>query len=194
MKNSILLAIDLAKTHFQVCKLLPDDTEHSNKQIGRAALTKLLSTHKPESCIIFCNTKKRVKQLEELIKREGFITKSLHGDLEQKDRNQVLVQFLNKSVTVLIATDVASRGIDVNNLDLVLNFDLPFDRSVYTHRIGRTGRAGNTGVSIVLINRKEKSKIASIERKIKQTFELKPIPTGDEVCHKQILHLKILLN
>lgn len=135
-------------------------------------ISSLLSTHKPESCIIFCNTKKRVKQLEELIKKESFITKSLHGDLEQKDRNQVLVQFLNKSVTVLIATDVAARGIDVNNLDLVVNFDLPFDSSVYTHRIGRTGRAGNNGLACSLISDNDLQKIIFLEDLLGITIDL----------------------
>ena len=98
-------------------------------------------------------------------------------------------KFRQKNIQMLVATDVAARGLDVDNLTHVINHKLPDQIENYTHRSGRTGRAGNTGVSIVLINRKEKSKIASIERKIKQTFELKPIPTGNEVCHKQILHL-----
>ncbi len=139
--------------------------------------------------IIFCRTRRETQEIATKLIADGYNADSLHGDLSQAQRDTVMEKFRQKSIQMLVATDVAARGLDVNNLTHVINHKLPDQIENYTHRSGRTGRAGNQGISIVLINKKEKGKITPIERKIKQKFEQKMIPTGDEVCQKQILHL-----
>ena len=139
--------------------------------------------------IIFCRTRRETQEIATKLIADGYNADSLHGDLSQAQRDTVMEKFRQKSIQMLVATDVAARGLDVNNLTHVINHKLPDQIENYTHRSGRTGRAGKQGVSIVLINKKEKGKIGSIERKIKQKFEQGMIPTGEEVCQKQILHL-----
>jgi ATP-dependent RNA helicase DeaD len=170
-----------------------DNVKHVYYQISERtrypALKRIADINPDIYAIIFCRTRRETQEIATKLISDGYNADSLHGDLSQAQRDTVMEKFRQKNIQMLVATDVAARGLDVDNLTHVINHKLPDQIENYTHRSGRTGRAGNTGVSIVLINRKEKSKIASIERKIKQTFELKPIPTGDEVCHKQILHL-----
>lgn len=139
--------------------------------------------------IIFCRTRRETQEIASKLIADGYNADSLHGDLSQAQRDTVMEKFRQKSIQMLVATDVAARGLDVNNLTHVINHKLPDQIENYTHRSGRTGRAGNQGISIVLINKKEKNKISPIERKIKQKFEQAMIPTGEEVCQKQILHL-----
>ncbi len=170
-----------------------DNVKHVYYQISERtrypALKRIADINPDIYAIIFCRTRRETQEIATKLISDGYNADSLHGDLSQAQRDTVMEKFRQKNIQMLVATDVAARGLDVDNLTHVINHKLPDQIENYTHRSGRTGRAGNTGVSIVLINRKEKSKIASIERKIKQTFELKPIPTGDEVCHKQIFHL-----
>ena len=170
-----------------------DNVKHVYYQISERtrypALKRIADINPDIYAIIFCRTRRETQEIATKLISDGYNADSLHGDLSQAQRDTVMEKFRQKNIQMLVATDVAARGLDVDNLTHVINHKLPDQIENYTHRSGRTGRAGNTGVSIVLINRKEKGKIASIERKIKQTFELKPIPTGDEVCHKQILHL-----
>jgi len=147
---------------------------HDNKKIKQVfyeiqkgdrtkTLLLLLQHYKPESTVIFCNRKQQCQELADELWQQGFHALALHGDLEQKDRNQVLVQFSNKSSSILIATDVASRGLDIKDLQAVINFELSPDPEIYIHRIGRTGRAGNKGLALSLFMPSEAKKVNLIE-------------------------------
>ena len=129
------------------------------------ALLKLLRTYKPESSIVFCNMKVLVKEVAEGLQDEGFDALDLHGDLEQIDRTETLLQFANRSCSVLVATDVAARGLDINDVDVVINYDLPRDDESYVHRIGRTARAGKSGMALSLGSKFELSKFPDAEVK-----------------------------
>ncbi len=134
------------------------------------ALIALLQHYTPQSAVVFCNRKQQCKELAEELWREGFHAVALHGDLEQKERDQKLVQFSNKSSSILIATDVAARGLDIKDLQAVINFELSPDPEIHIHRIGRTGRAGNEGLALSLFTPSEISKVNAIE-----DFQKKPI-------------------
>lgn len=121
-------------------------------------LSSLIGAYKPESLLIFCNTKAEVISLTNTLKNAGHAAIDLHGDLDQRERNESVILFSNDSKRILVATDVASRGLDIKGIDMVINYDLPFDQEVYTHRIGRTGRAGATGIAISLLSPKEGQK------------------------------------
>ena len=127
------------------------------------ALEALLLTHKPESSVVFCNTKKEVQKVTDELSHRGFSVVELHGDMEQREREQALTMFANKSVSILVATDVAARGLDVDNLDAVFNFELSRDPEVHVHRIGRTGRAGSKGVACSFYSEKEEYRVARID-------------------------------
>ncbi|MCG9685002.1 ATP-dependent RNA helicase DbpA [Vibrio sp. Isolate23] len=127
------------------------------------ALEALLLTHKPESSVVFCNTKKEVQKVTDELTHRGFSVVELHGDMEQREREQALTMFANKSVSILVATDVAARGLDVDNLDAVFNFELSRDPEVHVHRIGRTGRAGSKGVAYSFYSEKEEYRVARID-------------------------------
>ncbi|AIS57087.1 ATP-dependent RNA helicase DbpA [Vibrio coralliilyticus] len=127
------------------------------------ALEALLLTHKPESSVVFCNTKKEVQKVTDELSHRGFSVVELHGDMEQREREQALTMFANKSVSILVATDVAARGLDVDNLDAVFNFELSRDPEVHVHRIGRTGRAGSRGVAFSFYSEKEEYRVARID-------------------------------
>lgn len=126
-------------------------------------LVSLLQHYQPKSTVIFCNRKQQCKELAEELWQQGFHAIALHGDLEQKDRDRVLVQFSNKSSSILIATDVAARGLDIKDLDAVINFELSPDPEIHIHRIGRTGRAGNDGLALSLYTASETPKVNAIE-------------------------------
>ncbi len=135
--------------------LKPNITEifyQSNKFTKLDMCYGVLENYKPNSTIIFCNTKIQCDQLANELENLSIDTLVLHSDLDQKDRVETLILFENKSYPILIATDVASRGLDINNIDLIINYDLPFDKEVYTHRIGRTARAGQDGIAISLVD------------------------------------------
>ena len=123
----------------------------------------LLENYLPTSSVVFCNTKQKCQELSDFFRSKGFSSGAIHGDLEQKDRDDVLMLFANKSLSVLVATDVAARGIDVKDLDLVVNFDLVRQPEVHVHRIGRTGRAGKKGIAISLYSEKETRKLKFLE-------------------------------
>ncbi|MDT8283714.1 MAG: helicase-related protein, partial [Gammaproteobacteria bacterium] len=128
------------------------------------ALIKLLLHFQPVSCIIFCNRKQQCQDLAEDLCRQGFHALALHGDLDQKQRDQALLQFTNKSSSILIATDVAARGLDIVDLQAVINFELSQDPEIHIHRIGRTGRAGKEGLALSLFMPSETPKITAIEK------------------------------
>jgi ATP-dependent RNA helicase DeaD len=138
--------------------------------------------------IIFTRTKADAQSISEKLTREGYDIDALHGDLTQQQRDKVMGEFREKSLQLLIATDVAARGIDVVGITHVINYELPDDVEVYTHRSGRTGRAGNTGVCLSIINSRELGKIRQIERMVQVPFHKVEIPTGKDVCRKQFFH------
>jgi ATP-dependent RNA helicase DeaD len=138
--------------------------------------------------IVFTRTKADAQNISEKLTREGYDIDALHGDLTQQQRDKVMGEFREKSLQLLIATDVAARGIDVVGITHVINYELPDDVEVYTHRSGRTGRAGNTGVCLSIINSREIGKIRQIERMVQVPFHKVEIPTGKDVCRKQFFH------
>lgn len=137
--------------------------------------------------IIFCRTRMETQEVADKLIQGGYNAEALHGDLSQQQRDLTMQKFRNRTTQLLVATDVAARGIDVEDLTHVINYELPDDTESYTHRSGRTGRAGKTGISIAIINLREKSKIRSIERIIKKEFQAGTLPTGKEICEKQLL-------
>lgn len=136
--------------------------------------------------IVFCRTKIETQEIAEALVKDGYNADSLHGDLSQQQRDKVMKRYRERNLQLLIATDVAARGIDVNDVTHVINFSLPDEVENYTHRSGRTARAGKTGISLSLVNVKELSKIRHIEKIIGKPFERKQVPQGTEVCEKQL--------
>ncbi|MBR5973431.1 MAG: DEAD/DEAH box helicase [Paludibacteraceae bacterium] len=139
--------------------------------------------------IVFCRTRQETKEVAEKLMQDGYNADALHGDLSQAQRDTVMQRFRIKNLQILVATDVAARGLDVNNLTHVINYNLPDDVENYTHRSGRTGRAGKKGISVSIIHSKEKGKIKTIERTINRTFVQQPVPSGLEVCQSQLFSL-----
>lgn len=153
----------------------------------------LLAYFHPASSIAFCNTKQGCDDLLMYLRDQGVSALALHGDMEQKERDQVLVRFANKSCSVLIATDVAARGIDIKGLDAVINVDLARDSEVHVHRIGRTGRAGESGLALNLVVQKEVHKINRLEDYMGQSIELEVLPQSDKklLPHPSMITLNI---
>ncbi len=139
--------------------------------------------------IVFCRTRQDTKDVADKLMADGYNADALHGDLSQAQRDYVMKKFRNKNLNMLVATDVAARGIDVHDLTHVINYSLPDDIEAYTHRSGRTGRAGKKGTSIAIINLKEKGRLRSIERIIKKEFVQKEVPHGSDICEVQLQHL-----
>ncbi len=151
----------------------------TDEQSRLDATKTLLLHHQPESAVIFCNTKREVKSVADLLWNAGFDVIDIHGDLEQRDRTQTLVQFANKSISILVATDVAARGLDVADLDMVINFQLSRDPEVHVHRIGRTGRAGSKGVACSLFSDKEMIRVSQIDEYMNLPIEPAQLPSSD---------------
>ncbi len=139
--------------------------------------------------IIFCRTRNETKDVAEKLIKDGYNAEAIHGDLSQAQRDAVMSKFRIKHLKLLVATDVAARGIDVDNLSHIINYNLPDEPEIYTHRSGRTGRAGKNGTSIVIANLKEKNKLRQIENKINKKFQFSEIPAGNEICERQLFHL-----
>jgi len=138
--------------------------------------------------IIFCRTRRETQEIADKLIQDGYNADSLHGDLSQAQRDYVMQKFRIRNIQLLVATDVAARGLDVDSLTHVINYGLPDDIESYTHRSGRTGRAGKTGTSISIIHVKEKGKVREIEKIINRKFEQGVIPKGDAICEKQLFH------
>jgi ATP-dependent RNA helicase DeaD len=164
---------------YYVCR--PDDRY--------AALKRVVDANPGIYALIFCRTRAETKEVAEQMIRDGYNSDALHGDLSQSDRDRVMLRFRENNLQLLIATDVAARGLDVSNISHVINYGLPDEIEVYTHRSGRTGRAGRTGVSITIITPKFEEKIAHIERKTKAKVTKMPLPSGMEVCEQQLYHI-----
>ncbi len=152
------------------------------------ALKRLIDFNPGIYGIIFTRTKADAQNISEKLTREGYDIDALHGDLTQQQRDKVMGEFREKSLQLLIATDVAARGIDVQGITHVINYELPDDVEIYTHRSGRTGRAGNTGVCLSIIHSREIGKLRQIERIVQVPFHKVEVPTGKDVCRKQFFH------
>ena len=139
--------------------------------------------------IIFCRTRRETQEIADNLIADGYNVDALHGDLSQMQRDTVMKKFRERTLQLLVATDVAARGLDVDNLTHVINYGLPDDPATYTHRSGRTGRAGKTGVSVAIIHSREKSRLRTIEKKIGKTFEKGSVPTPQRIIEKQLYNL-----
>ena len=139
--------------------------------------------------IVFCRTRKETQEIADKLIQDGYDADSLHGELSQAQRDLVMQKFRQRHLQLLVATDVAARGLDVNDLTHVINYALPDDTESYTHRSGRTGRAGKTGISIAIINLRERGKMREIERIINKKFEISILPSGQDICEKQLIKM-----
>jgi len=154
------------------------------------ALRLLLAKHKPESVLIFCNTKIDTQDVADELVYYGFYALAIHGDLDQRERDQALIRFSNKSVSVLVATDVAARGLDIDALDMVVNFNIAHDPEVHVHRIGRTGRAGRSGIACTLYGDRETHKLDALELDIDFDRYTDPLPSDsylDKLIKKPLM-------
>ncbi|MDR0894550.1 MAG: DEAD/DEAH box helicase [Prevotellaceae bacterium] len=152
-----------------------------------AALKRIVDYYPQIYCIVFCRTRKETQEIADKLMQEGYNADALHGELSQAQRDTVMQKFRIRNLQILVATDVAARGLDVDDLTHVINYGLPDDIENYTHRSGRTGRAGKTGTSISIINLREKGKLREIERVINKKFVFGEMPTGTQICEKQLL-------
>ena len=153
------------------------------------ALKRIVDYYPAVYGIVFCRTRKETQEIADKLIHDGYNAESLHGDLSQIQRDTVMNKFRIGHIRLLVATDVAARGLDVENLTHIINYNLPEDIDSYTHRSGRTGRAGRAGTSIILINLKEKYLIKKIEKKINKTFTSSAVPSGRQICEKQLFSM-----
>ena len=153
-----------------------------------AALKRIVDFHPNVYGIIFCRTRQETKDIADSLSQEGYNADAIHGDVSQAQREFVMRRFRKKQLQLLVATDVAARGVDVNDLTHVINYNLPDDPEVYVHRSGRTGRAGKDGTSITIIHGREQGKLRDVQRMVKKEFTKKLIPSGEEICKTQLLH------
>ena len=154
-----------------------------------AALKRIADYYPQIYGIIFCRTRKETQEIADKLIQDGYNADSLHGELSQAQRDLVMQKFRQRHLQLLVATDVAARGLDVNDLTHVINYGLPDDTESYTHRSGRTGRAGKTGISIAIINLRERGKMRAIERIINKKFIIGEMPTGKQICEQQLIKL-----
>ena len=166
------------------------NVEHEYYLVGSrdryAALKRLADAHPHIFSVIFCRTKRDTQKVAEKLIEDGYSAGALHGDLSQNQRDLVMKSFRNKQIQMLVATDVAARGIDVDDITHVINYQLPDEIETYTHRSGRTGRAGKMGISMVIITKSEQRKIKTIEKIIQKSFVKKEVPDGMEICEVQL--------
>ncbi len=170
-----------------------DDVSHEyylvTERTRYQALKRIADLNPDIYAIIFCRTRRETQEVADNLIKDGYNADALHGELSQAQRDSVMGKFRKKTVQILVATDVAARGLDVNSLTHVINHKLPDQIENYTHRSGRTGRAGKTGISIVLVSNKEKGRVGAIERIIKKKFVQGKVPSGKEICQNQLMHL-----
>src|SRR3954470_16250740 len=170
-----------------------DNLEHIYYVVSprdRYSALKRVADYYPEIFgIVFCRTKAETQEVADSLIKDGYSADALHGDLSQSQRDFVMKRFRSRTLQMLVATDVAARGIDVNDVTHVINYNLPEDVENYTHRTGRTARAGKSGIAIAIITPKDNGKIKDIERILKKKFEKKEVPGGIEVCEKQLFNL-----
>jgi ATP-dependent RNA helicase DbpA len=181
----------IANRYLQTPAVIKVESKHETSSISQhfyrvendedrlTAIRLLLLTHQPESSVIFCNTKIETQNVANKLAAYGFGVVALHGDLEQRERDQTLVRFANKSASILVATDVAARGLDIEALDAVFNYHLAHDSEVHIHRIGRTGRAGSTGHAFSLFNDKDRYKMGLLEDYLDRRIEGEALPSSE---------------
>ncbi len=153
------------------------------------SLKRIVDYHPNIYGIVFCRTRQVTKEVSEKLMQDGYNADALHGDLSQPQREYVMNKFRTRNLRLLVATDVAARGLDVHDLTHIINYDLPDELEIYTHRSGRTGRAGKKGISIAIAHLKEKHKLNQIEKQLNKKFTNLPIPGGRDICEKQLFHL-----
>lgn len=173
LRNPVNVKVDGTESHASIKQAFYHVDDHDHKL---EAMRALLLAHQPESCVVFCNTKQGTFDVTDYLTSYGFSAVVLNGDLEQKQRDQTLVRFANKSVSILVATDVAARGLDIDKLDAVINFDLAHDPDTHVHRVGRTGRAGAQGIACSLYQAKDSHKLVDIEDYQKISIEESNLP------------------
>jgi len=149
----------------------------SDAQSRMIALRLLLAKHSVNSALVFCNTKRDTQDVADELNDWGFYALAIHGDLDQRERDQALIQFSNKSIPVLVATDVAARGLDIDSLDLVINYHIAHDPETHVHRIGRTGRAGSSGIACTLYSNREMYKVDALELGVDSEKYSDPLPS-----------------
>jgi len=170
------------------------NVKHSYYKLAReqdryAALKRIADNNPNIYGIVFCRTRIQTQEVADKLMQDGYSADALHGELGQKQRDYVMQKFRNNSIQILVATDVAARGLDVNDLTHVIHYELPDDPEVYIHRSGRTGRAGKEGISIALVGRRRLRSIRYFERQIGSKFVQKAVPTGKDICRIQMFHL-----
>ena len=171
IKSKQMTAVNIEQSYFEVARNMKKD-----------ALSLLLQYYRPNRSIVFCNTKKMVSEVAADLRSRGFNADELHGDMKQSQRTQVMNRYKNGGIDILVATDVASRGIDVNDIDIVFNFDIPDETEYYVHRIGRTARAGKTGKSFTLVQgQRQLRELQSIAKCTHSTIEKKPMPLVSQI-------------
>lgn len=190
MKDPKLVKIE-AKT--LTVEAIDQQVYYCKKDSKKDLLIRLLDYNQFKQIMIFCNTKSMVDELVIFLQTSGFRAEGLHGDLKQISRDKVMQSFRNNTIDILIATDVAARGIDIDGIDAVFNFDIPNENELYVHRIGRTGRAGSNGTAITLATQRSKSRIEELERYTKSIINKHEIPTPKEIngMYQKKLYLKI---
>jgi ATP-independent RNA helicase DbpA len=159
-KNAAMVKIDADPSSLNIEHILLEKTGYDNF----ALVSAILGHYRPESTLVFCNTKQKCQELASYLHHKGYHVQDLHGDLEQRERDEALVLFSNGSLSVLVATDVAARGLDIKDLSAVINFDMAHDADIHRHRVGRTGRAGRKGLAFSLVNSLEEKRLRSIEK------------------------------
>ncbi len=171
-KQPVTITVDTAVTTPQV-----EQTFFEVDPLRRLdALAHLLSLRRPESALVFCHTKKDAQEVETKLAQRGYSVLALHGDIEQRERDEVLVRFANGSCRVLVATDVAARGLDIKDLAVVISYELPIEPDLHLHRVGRTGRAGRSGVALHLFSSRERSRVAAIEQCLEMKAQIEKLP------------------
>jgi ATP-dependent RNA helicase DeaD len=160
-----------------------------NNRDRYAALKRIADYNPSIYGIVFCRTRRETQEVADKLIQDGYNADALHGDLSQAQRDYVMQKFRVGNIRLLVATDVAARGLDVSNLSHIINYNLPDDYEIYNHRSGRTGRAGKSGTSVVIVNTKDKSKIRKIEKTINKQFEYLDVPKGREICERQLFHM-----
>ncbi|MDU6427343.1 MAG: DEAD/DEAH box helicase [Clostridium perfringens] len=178
MRNPMLL--EVKSKVFNRDRIEESAIEIEEKNKGKA-LWKCLYAYHPESAIVFCNTRNKVKSVYKMLKDEGITCNELHGDMEQKKRIEVMENFRDKQFKVLVCTDIAARGIHVDSIELVINYEVPMETESYVHRIGRTGRAGREGKAITFVNHYEKKYLENVEEYIGYEIRKASLPSDDEV-------------
>lgn len=207
-KQTLLFSATMSATIYNIAKRFmkePKEISVGKKNIGAdkvvhqyyfvkpgqkyEALRRIVDSEPDIYGILFCRTRNETQDIADRLKEDRYSTEALHGEVSQNMRTQIMDRFRQRKIQLLVATDVAARGIDVNDLTHVINYNLPDVNELYVHRSGRTGRAQKSGISISILTVREAHKIRELEQKTGKTFELKQVPTGQEICAKQLLSL-----